>query len=80
MKHIKKFTALLVLSICFVPAFAETIQNGILDLRRNNFNDAKSIAISGKMGFYNRQLLSSPEDVRNPTVFIECPKEWSTTV
>ena len=80
MKHIKKFTALLVLSICFVPAFAETIQNGVLDLRNKNFNDAKSIAISGKMGFYNRQLLSSSEDVRNPTVFIECPKEWSATV
>ena len=32
------------------------------------------------MGFYNRQLLSSPEDVRNPAVFIECPKEWSATV
>ena len=80
MKHIKKLTALLVLSICFAPVFTQTIHNGILDLRNKNFNDTQSIVISGKMGFYNRQLLSSPEDVRNPTVFIESPKEWSTTV
>ena len=80
MKHIKRLTALLILSICFAPVFSQTIQNGVLDLRGNNFISAKTIAISGKMGFYNRQLLSSPEDVRNPAVFIECPKEWSATV
>ena len=80
MKHIKRLTAFLILSICFAPVFPQTIQNGVLDLRGNNFNSAKTIAISGKMGFYNRQLLSSLEDVRNPAVFIECPKEWSATV
>ena len=78
MKHIKKRTALLLVSICFAPVFAQTIQNGVLDLRRNTFNDIQSLSISGKMGFYNRQLISSPDEVRNPTVFIECPKEWSS--
>ena len=80
MKHIKRLIVFSILSICFAPVFTQTIHNGILDLRNKNFNDTQSIVISGKMGFYNRQLLSSPEDVRNPTVFIECPKEWSTTV
>ena len=80
MKHIKKLIVFLILSTCFAPVFSQTIQNGILDLRKKNFNDSQSIVLSGRMGFYNRQLLSSPEDVRTPTVFIECPKEWSSTV
>ena len=80
MKHTKRLIVILLLSICFAPVFTQTIQNGVLDLRRSNFDDTQSMVISGRMGFYNRRLLSSPEDVRTPTVFIEAPKEWSSTV
>ena len=80
MKHTKKLIVGLLLTTCFAPVFTQTIQNGVLDLRRKNFTNTETMTISGSMGFYNHQLLSSPEAVRNPTVFIECPKEWSSSI
>lgn len=44
------------------PLFAQTIQNGVLDLRNKDFTREFRFLISGKMGFYNGQL-RIPRDV-----------------
>jgi hypothetical protein len=62
------------------PLFAQTIQNGVLDLRNKNFTRESRFLISGKMGFYNGQLLSDVDSVQNASVFIDCPKEWGSAV
>ena len=46
--------AVLLAGLC--PLFAQTIQNGVLDLRNKDFTRESRFLISGKMGFYNGQL------------------------
>jgi len=76
----KKSVLFFMFSLCFVPLFSQTIHNGTLDLSKENITGNRNFNVSGKMGFYNRQFVSSPEEVRNPQVFIDCPKEWSAAV
>ena len=67
----KKSVLFFMFSLCFVPLFSQTIHNGTLDLSKENITGNRNFNVSGKMGFYNRQFVSSPEEVRNPQVFID---------
>lgn len=56
MKHTKRFILFLILSTSFASVFSQTIQNGTLDPRGQNFNGAQIMTISGRMGFYEHQI------------------------
>ena len=80
MKKKSACVLLLVFTMCVTPLFAQVIQDGKLDLRHNTFNENRTFTLTGKMGFYNRQLITDSDAVRNAGVFIDCPKEWSSAV
>ncbi|MEL3905765.1 MAG: methyl-accepting chemotaxis protein [Treponema sp.] len=77
--HFKRLFLCFSIPICMLPLFSQTIRGGVLDLRQTDMGST-ILTLSGQLGFYNGHYVSAVEDVRNASVFIECPKEWSKCV
>jgi len=65
-------------TVLFSFAEAQTIEKGIIDLRKADLQK-HPFALNGNWGFYWNQLLSPNEIKSNPEVFTYFPERWDNT-
>lgn len=70
---------LFLFTVLFSFAEAQTIEKGIIDLRKADLQK-QPVALNGNWGFYWNQLLNPNEINTNPEVFTYFPERWDNTL